>query len=74
MTGAELAEILRVNARMLGQNAAVMQETRADLRRLAQILDPQECTHQARASRLGKAKTRTYFRCLDCDHEWSVPV
>jgi hypothetical protein len=72
MTGAELAAILRVHARALGQNAHVMLETRADLRKLAQLLDPRECLHEAHAATQSPHGTLISFRCLDCDHAWSV--
>lgn len=70
MTGEELADMLRVHARALGQNAHAMLETRADLRRVAQLLDPQVCTHRAYASEVVRGGLMS-FRCLDCDHAWS---
>jgi hypothetical protein len=72
MTGAELAAILRVHARALGQNAHVMLETRADLRKLAQLLDPEVCTHAAYASAVSPHGTLISYRCLDCDHAWTT--
>lgn len=75
MTGAEeLAAILRLHARALGQNAHVILETRSDLRRLAHLLDPEEeCQHQAYATVDTEGyKNLLSHRCLDCDHTWST--
>jgi hypothetical protein len=72
LTGADLAAILRVHARALGQNAFTMLETRADLRNLAQLLDPIDCNHEAHATTpLWSGKNK--HRCLDCDTEWVTP-
>lgn len=73
MTGAELAAILRVHARALGQNAHVMLETRADLRRVAQLLDPEVCEHLAYSTVTARENpSLRSHRCLDCDHAWST--
>jgi len=73
MTGSELAAVLRVHARALGQNAFTMLETRADLRKLAQLLDPIDCKHEAHATTEITPLSRPSYqrhRCLDCDKEW----
>jgi hypothetical protein len=69
MTGAELAQRLRIVARALGQNATFMEETKRELRALAAVLDPQDCVHEAYSST--QRGLIMSYRCLDCGHGWS---